>query len=701
MSVSQAKMPRDHAAGDPIELGAERTGLGWPRYELPAILLLGHKTYFAAQDNSAQFWAWYQKASAVLHSGALPLWDANTLAGHSFVGEAQTGVFYPLNIVWLTVLGGTHGIGTRRLDMLIELHVLLASLGFYALARSFSVARLPAGIAAVTFAYTGVVFARTTAQTAIFFGLALVPWAVFFAHRQLETGRLRFGAAAGASIGMGVLAGHFEPPFHAAMFVLLLYVLARVDAPASRRAELLVRARGLALTLAVAGLVALPQLVYTLPYLSRAYRFTGAAAPIPPGGKVSFKEFSELYSGGPESLLSALDPQRFSVPDNNELFIGLAALAALLAAGTAVRGSIRTQLGRYGRPVGAAAAIGALAILGPWTIFPRILYALPLVAQIRELGRYSIMVHLVLCLILALTLQAIGGDWRRHNERRSRGREQLIAGVGAFLVIDGIYLVVEHAPGSSGWFGVQLMLGGLVLLILVVRARLGRVPLIGLLGPLIVAASLHNGTRTLGDTASPLYPPHYFARTPAITYAESACAGHRTLLLDEVLPRNIGDVFPGLRTQNGYGATLQSPFFDFISGSSWTSLEQTRLLDLRCIVARNPLVVAGYRAGFRDTSHGVTVYVDNHTSPLNTPQLQPLPVAILKDDDRHKRYQLNLLHPTAVILSAIVYPGWHLQVDGRPAKSGSFRIGRTSVFPEFSVAPGRHIVEYSWSGWPA
>jgi hypothetical protein len=178
-----------------------------------ALMALDHRTYFFLLDNSGQFFAWYQKAAAVLHSGQLPLWDANAAAGHSFVGETQTGVFYPLNLLWLAVLGSRFGIGVHRLEGLVVLHLLIASVGFYALGRSFRISRLPALIAAVVFSYTGVVFARTVGQTAIFFGLSLVPWAIFFAHRQVETGRLRFAASSGAAIGLGVLAGHLQPPF--------------------------------------------------------------------------------------------------------------------------------------------------------------------------------------------------------------------------------------------------------------------------------------------------------------------------------------------------------------------------------------------------------------------------------------------------------------------------------------------------------
>jgi hypothetical protein len=147
------------------------------------VLLVGHKTYFAAPDNTTQFWAWYQKEASVLHAGGFPLWDQNTLAGHSFVGETQTGVFYPLNLIWLLILGSSYGIGPRSLDPLIVVHLLIGSAGMYALARSFGVRRPAAVITGVVFAYTGAVFSRATGQTAIFFGLTLVPWAVFFSHR--------------------------------------------------------------------------------------------------------------------------------------------------------------------------------------------------------------------------------------------------------------------------------------------------------------------------------------------------------------------------------------------------------------------------------------------------------------------------------------------------------------------------------------
>jgi hypothetical protein len=281
------------------------------------------------------------------------------------------------------------------------------------------------------------------------------------------------------------------------------------------------------------------------------------------------------------------------------------------------------------------------------------------------------------------------------------------------VVINGIYLVINHVPGidalvvithvpgGDAWFGVQMLLGGLALLVLGVGDRLPRAHVVAALAALIVVASLHNGIRVLGHTSSQFYPSRLFARTAAITYAEAACRGHRTLLLDDALPRNVGDVFRRLRTQNGYGATLHEPFFAFTTAGSWTSPEQTRLLDLRCILARKPLDVPGYTARFHDIATGVTVYVDDRTSPVNTPDLKPIPVTVLESSDRHLRYAVDLTRPETVVISAIAYPGWRLQVDGRAVKTDYFRSGKAPIFPQVSLRAGRHTLDYRWSGWPA
>jgi hypothetical protein len=95
------------------------------------------------------------------------------------------------------------------------------------------------------------------------------------------------------------------------------------------------------------------------------------------------------------------------------------------------------------------------------------------------------------------------------------------------------------------------------------------------------------------------------------------------------------------------------------------------------------------------------VYVDDLTSPINTPQLQGVPARALSVEDRRLLYEVDLTRETTVVVSAIVYPGWHLNVDGKHSNSDSFNVGNVPVFPEVRLAAGRHTLEYAWSGWPA
>ena len=117
-------------------------------------------------------------------------------------------------------------------------------------------------------------------------------------------------------------------------------------------------------------------------------------------------------------------------------------------------------------------------------------------------------------------------------------------------------------------------------------------------------------------------------------------------------------------------------------------------------MTHQPLTLAGYRLAYRDSS-GVLIYLNLDTSALNTVGLQPVPAENLSRGDRHLRYRFYVSRPTTLIVSALVYPGWKLSVDERRPPTGAFRVRGVAVFPEVTVGPGAHTLDYSWSGWPS
>src|SRR5579872_7336852 len=94
-------------------------------------LVIKDRTFYAFQDNVAQGYAWTQKLSYAVHSGKLPIWDANVSAGHSFVGEIQAGVFYPINLIWVLLFGSSSGISIFWMELIVVFHFWLGSLGMY------------------------------------------------------------------------------------------------------------------------------------------------------------------------------------------------------------------------------------------------------------------------------------------------------------------------------------------------------------------------------------------------------------------------------------------------------------------------------------------------------------------------------------------------------------------------------------------
>jgi FtsH-binding integral membrane protein len=89
-------------------------------------------------------------AAQALREGRLPLWNPYTFMGSPFLANSQAGFFYPLNMVmaWLPV--------ERAVSWSIALHLLIAALGAYALARKgFTLSRLASFATAIAFGLGG------------------------------------------------------------------------------------------------------------------------------------------------------------------------------------------------------------------------------------------------------------------------------------------------------------------------------------------------------------------------------------------------------------------------------------------------------------------------------------------------------------------------------------------------------------------
>lgn len=153
-------------------------------------------------------------AANQIHAGHFPLWNPSLYAGAPFAADYQAGALYPPNLlVWTVAQPFTYGV----FEALAIFHVWWASVTMYGFARTLSVRRAPALIAAITFAYGGFM----TAQIGHAPMIAVASWlpAILAALSRARQGSIGWTVLAGLGLTMATLAGHPQ---------VLLYVITAV-----------------------------------------------------------------------------------------------------------------------------------------------------------------------------------------------------------------------------------------------------------------------------------------------------------------------------------------------------------------------------------------------------------------------------------------------------------------------------------------
>ena len=134
-----------HRSATSFEIQASHPLSGaFSRYKYPALLFLFTVTVFwklifsseysllVYTDSSFQTYPWSQYISEVLHQWSFPFWDMYADGGRSFIGETQTGAFYPLNLLMGMFPRNAKGLlPVSLIEGFVILHAFLASLFMY------------------------------------------------------------------------------------------------------------------------------------------------------------------------------------------------------------------------------------------------------------------------------------------------------------------------------------------------------------------------------------------------------------------------------------------------------------------------------------------------------------------------------------------------------------------------------------------
>lgn len=192
-----------------------------------------------------------------IRNGGFPFWSSEQQCGYPFAADPRTGLFQPLNLVFL--LGPT----ANAMALQAFLCLFLAGAGFAVYARSLNMRYVPAFLGALTFTFSGGAAALMSnpALAATFAWAPLLFWAVRDGIRNARPRAIVLGALATAGVLLG---GAWGPAvvllLHAMLYAAGLLLLARHQGKAST----LQRARGIAALFATGILVAAVQILPTL-----------------------------------------------------------------------------------------------------------------------------------------------------------------------------------------------------------------------------------------------------------------------------------------------------------------------------------------------------------------------------------------------------------------------------------------------------
>ena len=266
--------------------------------------------------------------------GRLPVWWETVSGGRPLLPNPNAGVFYPLRPILSRVPF------PDAMRVFPVFHWILGGLGMLALARVMRATPPAAWVAAVSFAFSGVVMSEVF-YTNFQPGAALLPWTLWALARKAKPIARVLSIA--VVYGLLLLAGDAFSLSIALLSAVLWLVL---ELPAEERRP---RAVGLALGLLAASLVALPQILATALLAPETRRVIGGLKlaevmgfTIPPGrllemvipypfgptwtmdlsldwGTHAFRHFFATFFVGPIAL-AGLFPSRLPVPSAGARF---------------------------------------------------------------------------------------------------------------------------------------------------------------------------------------------------------------------------------------------------------------------------------------------------------------------------------------------------------------------------------------------
>jgi len=708
------------------------------RYRYPALLFLftiavfwklifsKEYTLLVYPDSSFQTYPWAQYLSEALHRSSFPFWDMYTDAGRSFIGEMQTGAFYPPNLLMGLLPRNARGlVPVSLIEGFVILHAFLAALFMYGLARHLGLSRFSAFVAGITFASCGSVGLRAFAQVNLFYASVWVP-AVFWLHarslRQCEPVRqILFANLAGLALALTLLAGHHQPFIYCSLAIagvsIALWLRSRKQGNESLCTPLVIFRQTLLLFVFAIAYASL-QLLPSLEYSGLGYRWVDSVNPTLISQRVPYSIAGSDNALPPHGLVLLLFPYLTGV--ENSPYFGILPLLFVLCSLLSFKRHYMVRLA-FG-----LALLATLLALGGYSPLHGLAYAvIPGFDKGREASRILLIAHLGLSILVGFGCRGFLAASPKH------GRKARTQAILAFTALSSIVCLVVFA---AYFYQAQTLsqepnyaTPGFACLLLAAVSAVGLARAFGFarVKALQVAIGLillfdfhfllapHIRLKSGFDRKENFEPRQYYKHDEVIQFLQSNSGPFRVAIRDDSYPQNSGQVFK-FETIDGYGATSLKQFSDFRAAAQSPGDVIADLMNVRYVVSQKgldlPRVFQGERAavyenpGFLPRAwlaarvevknaagqilpllrlpafdpYGVA-YVDqpvgNLTALMSAPGSGPSTATNTADRDtvvfgrmspNRFRVETQSPAPRLLIVSQNWYPGWKARVNGQP-----------------------------------
>jgi hypothetical protein len=382
------------------------------------------------RDAQITHWPWRRVATATLAAGEVPFVNASASGGQPLLANPNAVLLYPTFLLE-KVLPASAAFNLHYL-----LHVLWSFAGARRLATRLGVSEGGAFFAGVTFAFSGAMLSYGSAFMNSAAAAAWLPWCAAagldLAHAETRRRAWRASAAAGAALGMQLLAGEPAISVLTAMLLVYLTVAEAWRAGGGRGRRLVALVAGGAGAAALAALIAAPLLLPLRAIFSLTYRGQHlyserafGASPFFPWRAVEW--LFPRFSGDPGTLGGGA-AWISSIHEGELVYlwsVTLGVLPVMVFALAALRGEFWS---RRSKVLAAGAVATLLFSVGFALPFYRLLYE---VDALRRL-RYPIKFYLLTTLCFAMLAGMAADSLRR---RRAGAREA--AALAALLAIFG------------------------------------------------------------------------------------------------------------------------------------------------------------------------------------------------------------------------------------------------------------------------